>query len=581
MYDNLYRHIRRNITAIVLIFVLACSLTGCGAINEMRATQQMDLGNRYLEELKYEDAVVAFRRVIQLEDRNADAWLGLAEANEGLADAATGAEREVYYDQAVDAYKRVIDLEPQKSEHYMALADLYEKRGMPEEAIAVLESVPIGVDDTNAIELQIEELQEKYYSAEEPVEPEEETVRTPEALLTEFAEERTYLYGRQYSGYLSRIADSGERLDDYYRYDISEIPFGELGYVINDLDGDGQPELLIVGLSNEKIQTLSAGIISNDHTITLSVYESVDNRVELADEVNLADKEFSIEAQLTTSDDIPGVFDCYLYGDNRIGIEISDHACMLSDGFRMDFLSMRYDGARLVEEGRAWYVGSDGQYDGIYMNELRSLGIDSASWQDLFERYHYVRDYVTNYHEIVGVNTTYLISIDEYIEWEEAGEMGTLKCTEIAVTSIDEIAENTTERQGTADNASASVIDSGTYGGLNWTLYQDGTLTFSGNGILQSDRSGELAPGNHDLVRSIVFLDGVTGIEPTYFESPQGEGVFPWFFNVTSITVPASVEYIREAFWEIAGLEVICGYSGSAAEKCADELGVMFIAIDD
>ena len=556
-------------------------LTACGAINEMRITQQMDLGNRYLEELNYEEAVIAFQRVIELEDRNVDAWLGLAEASVGLAEAETGAESETYYKQAIDAYTTAIELEPQKSESYLALADLYEKRGMPEEAIAVLESALTSADDTGVIKRRIEELQEKYYPAEDSDNSTHEDAQNPETILTDFAEERTYLYGRQYNGYLSRIADSGDSLSDYYRYDISEIPFDALGYVVSDLDGDGQPELLIVGLSDKQIPYTGAGVISKDHTITLSVYEYMNGGVALTDEIDLADEEFSVEAQLAISEYMPGLFDCYLYGDNYIGLEIADCSGMLSDGVRLNFISVHYDGTRLLEEGRAWYVGSDGQYDGIYMSELKSLGINGASWQDLFERYHYVRDYVTNYQEIAVVVTNYLVSIEEYTNWRNSGEDGTLKCTDIYFYGKDEIAENTQRIRDASDSAGVDVIDSGTHSGLIWTLYRDGTLTFSGNGVLQADRSNEVAYGNQDMVRNIVIEEGVTGINNTTFDTPMGDGVMPWFFDVYSITIPASVEYIRDAFGEVYDLEVIYGYSGSAAEEYAEEMGVTFIAIDN
>ena len=97
-------------------------LTACGAINEMRITQQMDLGNRYLEELNYEEAVIAFQRVIELEDRNVDAWLGLAEANARLAEASAGSDSETYFEQAKDAFETAINLEPTRAESYLALA---------------------------------------------------------------------------------------------------------------------------------------------------------------------------------------------------------------------------------------------------------------------------------------------------------------------------------------------------------------------------------------------------------------------------------------------------------------------------
>lgn len=51
-----------------------------------RLSRQLDLGNRYLEELNYEQAVIAFNTAIEIDPRSADAYLGLADAYIGLGD---------------------------------------------------------------------------------------------------------------------------------------------------------------------------------------------------------------------------------------------------------------------------------------------------------------------------------------------------------------------------------------------------------------------------------------------------------------------------------------------------------------
>ena len=48
--------------------------------------QQLSLGERYLQELQYEEAVLAFTKVIEVEPRNEQAYLGLAEAFLGLGE---------------------------------------------------------------------------------------------------------------------------------------------------------------------------------------------------------------------------------------------------------------------------------------------------------------------------------------------------------------------------------------------------------------------------------------------------------------------------------------------------------------
>lgn len=51
-----------------------------------RLARQLDLGQKYLEELDYEQAVVAFSQAIEIDPMNVDAYIGLAAAYEGLGD---------------------------------------------------------------------------------------------------------------------------------------------------------------------------------------------------------------------------------------------------------------------------------------------------------------------------------------------------------------------------------------------------------------------------------------------------------------------------------------------------------------
>ena len=48
--------------------------------------KQLDLGNRYLEEMDYEQAVVAFTKAIEIDPMNVDAYIGAADAYIGLGD---------------------------------------------------------------------------------------------------------------------------------------------------------------------------------------------------------------------------------------------------------------------------------------------------------------------------------------------------------------------------------------------------------------------------------------------------------------------------------------------------------------
>ena len=51
-----------------------------------RLAEQLNLGNRYLEEMDYEQAVVAFTKAIEIDPMSVDAYIGAAEAYVGLDD---------------------------------------------------------------------------------------------------------------------------------------------------------------------------------------------------------------------------------------------------------------------------------------------------------------------------------------------------------------------------------------------------------------------------------------------------------------------------------------------------------------
>ena len=72
---------------LALVIVLAVGI-GLGIYNspENRISRQLDLGQKYLEEQNYEQAVVAFNEVLEIDPMCVEAYVGLAEAHVGLDD---------------------------------------------------------------------------------------------------------------------------------------------------------------------------------------------------------------------------------------------------------------------------------------------------------------------------------------------------------------------------------------------------------------------------------------------------------------------------------------------------------------
>lgn len=65
---------------IMLTFAVLLFCTACGKSEEERIAEQLELGNRYLEEMDYEQAIMAFNKVIEIDAKQAQAYTGLLKA---------------------------------------------------------------------------------------------------------------------------------------------------------------------------------------------------------------------------------------------------------------------------------------------------------------------------------------------------------------------------------------------------------------------------------------------------------------------------------------------------------------------
>lgn len=135
--------------AVIPVFV--CILAAVGIVAYLsfshnraeRLGEYIDLGERYLEELDYEEAVVAFQKAVEIDPRNKDASIGLAHAYEG-------AEQ---YDQAEAVYLSMTEHFPDDSIPYQDLAELYVRLERLEDARRLLEEAVSKMEDENIQEL--------------------------------------------------------------------------------------------------------------------------------------------------------------------------------------------------------------------------------------------------------------------------------------------------------------------------------------------------------------------------------------------------------------------------------------------
>ena len=78
---------KKRITIIVLVALLIISLGTYFTIemaNAKTVKEQLELGNRYYQEQRYEEAIIAYEKVLEIDDKNVEARIGLAKSYEAL-----------------------------------------------------------------------------------------------------------------------------------------------------------------------------------------------------------------------------------------------------------------------------------------------------------------------------------------------------------------------------------------------------------------------------------------------------------------------------------------------------------------
>ncbi len=130
------------------------------------------------------------------------------------------------------------------------------------------------------------------------------------------------------------------------------------------------------------------------------------------------------------------------------------------------------------------------------------------------------------------------------------------------------------------------------WGGTNltWTLYGDGTLIISGVGGMDGEAGNGPWCDYDDVIRTVIIEDGVTSIMPYAFSSyefnSEEEKQYEfWYPNLTSVTIPGSIELINQsAFSHCPNLNSVTlqnGVKNIAAWAFADCSGLTNITFPD
>ena len=130
---------RKLIGLLAAASVLIAAAVGIGIYNapSNRMNRALDLGARYLEEQNYEQALVEFDKVIAIDPMNVDAYLGKAEAYEGMGDTEQLlAVLQTGYEQTGDS-----QIKTELTDTYLEQASGYEQSADYESALTVYDKL--------------------------------------------------------------------------------------------------------------------------------------------------------------------------------------------------------------------------------------------------------------------------------------------------------------------------------------------------------------------------------------------------------------------------------------------------------
>ena len=123
------------LSAILTVTMLLTAVSGCSEANTtISISDTLSVAERYLSEMKYEQAIIEFDKILSVEPKNVDAYLGKAKAYIGLEkydDAADTLNKcidnaeSIDYDRIVEISGRIIELAPDNITAYLVCSIAY------------------------------------------------------------------------------------------------------------------------------------------------------------------------------------------------------------------------------------------------------------------------------------------------------------------------------------------------------------------------------------------------------------------------------------------------------------------------
>lgn len=258
--------------------------------------EALSLGERYMEELDYGNAVEAYNEAIRIDPKNKQAYLGLAQAYSGSGE----------YDQAEVAYRELLNLDASNAEAYRELAEMYIRLDQLEKAKSLLEQA---VQQTDS-----EELQQLYA---------ETTPKAPTFSLD----------GGSYSQY-QEVAIASENGDSiiYYTTDGSEPTADSPVYT--------EPIILISGRTQLKAAVVSSQGYQSDTTSAEYTITVTPTEVEFADPVikDAVRNELGLEyGERITTDHTAQVRELSIVGDFSLPTQSAETPLFTEDQYQVNY----------------------------------------------------------------------------------------------------------------------------------------------------------------------------------------------------------------------------------------------------
>lgn len=230
---------KRFISILTVAILSAVMLFSCGKSVQERWQEQLDLGMRYLEELDYESAILAFTKAIEVDPNRSEAYVERAKLY---------VQRNAEGDLALAAadYEKAIELGEETVDVFLALASIYEELGDLEKAIEIIQQ---GYDLTGAPELseKLKELEARLEETEEPEKPEASEPVSQRQPLEGYPKTERRDGGDGWHAMIEYDEFGQVVKETHYDADgilnrVYEFRYNDEGYLLQELYTNGNPE---------------------------------------------------------------------------------------------------------------------------------------------------------------------------------------------------------------------------------------------------------------------------------------------------------------------------------------------------